>query len=324
MASLGRLSAGIAHELDNPASAVIRSAKLLVPLLDEADSAARAVGGANMSPDQYDAIQHLRDSCLSAPVQHVRSPLEQARHEETISDWIADRGVSVDRVEALAETPITVGMLDSLAETVDPEALEAALRWVAAGCAVRSLAAELGEASTRISHLVKAVKGFTQMDSGAAPQPTDIELGLTQTLAVLRAKARSRSVRVAITADPDLPRVRAVAGELNQIWANLIDNALDAVAEGGSIEIHARRSGRNVVVTVVDDGPGIPPATMDHIFEPFFTTKPFGHGTGLGLDIVSKLVAGNDGKIEVSSVPGRTEFRVILPIPPEPNEPETA
>jgi len=131
---------------------------------------------------------------------------------------------------------------------------------------------------------------------------------------VLRSKARSKSAEVAVRVDPDLPRVRGFAGELNQIWANLIDNALDAVSHGGRVEVTAARERQRVVVRVVDNGPGIPADVRARVFEPFFTTKPVGQGTGLGLDIVQRLVSHNDGEIDVESRPGKTEFRVWLPV----------
>jgi signal transduction histidine kinase len=314
MASLGRLAAGLAHELDNPASAVIRSAKLLISSLDEADGAARDLGRSAVSPEQYGSMQALRDRCLGAAGRPVRAPLEQARHEEEIADWLAARGLEVACAEPLADTPITIGMLDDLAGSLDPASLQPALRWVAAGCAIRELAAELDESASRISHLVKAVKGFSQLDTAASPRPVDIELGLNQTLAVHRSKARGKAVSVTITAEPDLPPVRAVAGELNQVWSNLLDNALDAVAEGGAVRITARRRGAAVVVGFADDGPGVPAEIQEHVFEPFFTTKEVGKGTGLGLDIVRRLVERHDGVVELSSAPGHTEFRVRMPI----------
>jgi signal transduction histidine kinase len=314
MASLGRLAAGLAHELDNPASAVIRSAKLLDPLLRESDAASRALGQAAISPQEFASIEALRDGCMAAPVQQVRSPLEQGRHEEAIAEWLEERGLSVDSAEALAETPVTVAMLSRLEDAVPRGALDPAIRWVAAGCAVRDLANELTEAAGHISDLVRAVKGFSQMDNAATPQPVDVEQGLSQTLAVLRSKARARSVRVSIHADPDLPNVMAIAGELNQVWSNLIDNAIDAVGDGGSVEVNATREGEFVVVRVVDDGSGVPQEIQKKVFEPFFTTKPIGKGTGLGLDIVRRLVDRNNGMVELRSAPGRTEFRVTLPL----------
>jgi signal transduction histidine kinase len=312
--SLGRLSAGLAHELDNPAAAVMRSTKLLPALVDEASRAALALGRVRVAPDQLAAIEKLRDTCLANPSQVVRSPLEQGRHEEAIADWLDDRGIRVSGVEALAETPLTLEMLDAIERAVAPEVLEPALQWVAATCAVRSLVSETGQAATRMSELVKGVRAFTHRDEAAAPQPVDIQKSLTETLAVLRPKAKGKSVRVEVEAEPDLPRVEAVGGELNQIWSNLIDNALDAVAQGGNVRATARRDNDCVVVSIVDDGPGIPPEHHERVFEPFFTTKPVGEGTGQGLDIVQRLVRRRRGKIDLFSNPGRTEFRVTLPI----------
>ena len=166
----------------------------------------------------------------------------------------------------------------------------------------------------RISGLVMAVKGFTHMDQAAVAEPLNLMRGLDNTVAVLRSKARGKSVTVTVEAEPDLPRVRGLAGELNQIWGNLIDNALDAVPESGRVDVRAAREGEHVVVRIVDNGAGIPAEVRERIFDPFFTTKPMGHGTGLGLDIVRRLVRHNDGQIAVESQPGRTEFRVSLPI----------
>ena len=166
----------------------------------------------------------------------------------------------------------------------------------------------------RISGLVTAIKGFTHMDQAMVAEPVDLGLSLANTVTVLRAKARQKSATVAIELEAGLPRVRGFAGELNQIWGNLIDNALDAVEEGGHVEVKASREGERVVVRIVDDGPGIPAAIRERIFDPFFSTKPMGQGTGLGFDIVRRLVRHNDGVIEVDSKPGRTEFRVALPI----------
>jgi signal transduction histidine kinase len=314
MVSLGRLSAGLAHELDNPASAVMRGAKVLTRLIEDADHAAVALGQSNISSEQLGSIEKLRNQCVNVRAQHVRSPLEQARHEEEISDWLDDHGVRIASAEALSETTITVEMLDDLEKGIDPEILEPALRWIAAGCAVRTIVAETGEAASRMSELVKAVRAFTHRDEARTPQPVDVHQGLTETLAVLRSKAKEKSIRVRIEAPPDLPRVEAVGGELNQVWSNLIDNALYAAPKGGTVDVLAKKSGDHVVVSIIDDGPGVPAENRERIFDPFFTTKPVGEGTGQGLDIVRRLVSRRRGKIDLFSEPGRTEFRVTLPI----------
>jgi signal transduction histidine kinase len=314
MASLGKLSAGLAHELNNPASAIERSATLLESRLDDADRATRALAAFKLTDAQLAAMLAVRRSCQTTQERGVRSPLQQAEHEEAIADWLAARGLDVASAEALSETTVTFEDLDGLAKTIDGEALNAVLRWAAAGCAVRTLASEIQDAATRVSGLVAAIKGFTHMDQASVAEPVDLLQGLTNTIVVLRSKARAKSATVVIDAEPGLPNVRGFAGELNQIFANLIDNALDAIPESGRVEVLANREHKQVVVRVVDNGSGIPDEIRERIFDPFFTTKPVGQGTGLGLDIVSRLVRHSDGEISVESRPGRTEFRVALPI----------
>jgi signal transduction histidine kinase len=151
------------------------------------------------------------------------------------------------------------------------------------------------------------------MDHAASPEAVDVGKGLSDTLAVMAGKARGKSVSLTVDVPTDLPRARGFGGELNQIWANLVDNALDAVGVGGRVTVSARAEAGKIVVRVTDNGAGIPPDVKSRIFDPFFTTKGVGKGTGLGLDIVRRLVDTNDGLIEVESEPGRTEFRVALP-----------
>ena len=314
MISLGKLSAGLAHELNNPASAIERSATLLEDRLEEAEAATHALGVARLSDEQLAAVDTIRSACLAKAVQGVRSPVQQADREEAIADWLADHGLDTASAEALADTHVTFEALDQLAEAVQGPALDAVLRWAASGCAVRSLAAEIQDAAMRISGLVSAIKGFTHMDQAMVAEPVELGPSLGNTVAVLKAKAGKKSAAVVIELEAGLPRVRGFAGELNQIWGNLIDNALDAIPEGGRVEVHAKHDNGCVVVCIVDDGPGIPTTIRERIFEPFFTTKPMGQGTGLGLDIVRRLVRHNDGTIEVESRPGHTEFRVTLQI----------
>jgi signal transduction histidine kinase len=314
MVSLGKLSAGLAHELNNPASAIERSAALLADRLQDAERAARALGAAKLTDDQLAAVDAVRASCLATPVHGVLSPIQQAEREDTIADWLVGHGIDAAVAGPLAETAVTVEALDRIASAVSGPALDAVLRWVASGCSVRGITSEIQEAAMRISGLVLAIKGFTHMDQATVAEPVDLTASLGNTVAVLRSKARSKSIAVSVTLEPGLPRVRGFAGELNQIWANLIDNALDAAPDTGQVDVTAGRERQRVVVRVVDNGAGIPAEVREHLFEPFVTTKPVGQGTGLGLDIVRRLVAHNDGEIDVETRPGRTEFRVSLPI----------
>lgn len=314
MVSLGKLSAGLAHELNNPASAIERGAKLLDERLGDAERATRALGAAKLTDAQLEAIEALRGSCLATPTRGVLSPLQHAEREDEIADWLKNHSVDESIAGGLAETAVTMEALDRLAQAIGEPPLAAVLRSIGAECAVREITSELQEAARRISRLVAAIKGFTHMDQAVVAEAVDLSVSLGNTVTVLAAKARTKSVAVSVNIEQGLPAVRGFAGELNQIWANLIDNALDAVPTSGHVEITATHERQRVVVRIVDDGPGIPPEVRERMFEPFFTTKPVGKGTGLGLDIVRRLLSHNDAEIEVESAPGRTEFRVSLPV----------
>ncbi|MGA7992821.1 MAG: ATP-binding protein [Thermoanaerobaculia bacterium] len=313
MSSLGKLAAGLAHELNNPASAVARSAKGLRLGLSELEAASRALGAAGLSETQQAAVDRARGQCLAAAgATFGRSPVEHADREDALADWLERHDADVTAAEALAESAITLDALDEVASALDGEALRAALPWLVAGCATYRLASEIEASASKIHSLVAAVKGFTYMDQATMPKPVDVGQGLADTLAVLNAKARGKSVSVSLDAPADLPRVPGFGGELNQVWANLVDNALDAAR--GHVAVAVGRQGQSVVVRVVDDGPGLPPEIRERIFDPFFTTKPVGQGTGLGLDIARRIVRKHQGEIEVDSRPGHTEFRVTLPL----------
>ena len=318
MISLGKMSARLAHELNNPVSAIERNAALLDERLEESERSARALGAAGLDAERLAAVDALRACCLGSPSQGVLSPLEQARREEDLTDWLVQHGVDDVVAVPLAETHVTIAALDRLAAAVDPPSLDVIVRWAAAGCSVHQLASDILNAATRISALVAAVKGFTHMDQAMVAEPVDLRTSIGNTVTVLNSKAKEKSASITVSLPKDLPRARGFVGELNQIWSNLIDNALDAIPKGGRVEVAAERSQRGVVVRVIDNGPGIPAEIRDRLFEPFFTTKPVGQGTGLGLDIVQKLLKHNDADIDVESTPGRTEFRVTLPIADQP------
>ena len=318
LVSLGKLAAGLAHELNNPASAISRSANALSASVALADAAARAVGLAGLTAEQAAAVETAGNACVASGIRPVLSPLELEDRENSIADWLEIHRVEISLAEQLAQTDITFDALDRLADALNGPALCAGLQWLAARGAIASLTSEIHEASSRIYDLVRAIKGFTEMDRSAVPEPVDIEQGLANTLVVLRAKAKRKSVGVTSRIEKDVPPVFGFGGELNQVWANLIDNALDAVSDGGRVELDVAREGGAVVVRIVDDGAGISPEIRGRIFDPFFTTKPVGEGTGLGLDIVRRLIQRHHGQIELESRPGRTEFRITLPVAPAP------
>jgi signal transduction histidine kinase len=314
MLSLGRLSAGLAHELNNPASAVARSAKELRGGLAELEASALALGAVGLSAEQLAAIAKVRSQCEMTGSRLELSPLERADRQDAVAGWLDRRGIRPEVAEAVADTPLSVENLEPLAKALDNDALGFALHSLGAGHRVRALSAELQAAADRIHALVAAVKGFTHMDQTDVPKPVAIGQGLADTIMMLRSKSKSRSVTVSLEVPDDLPPVEGFGGELNQVWQNLIDNAIDAAPDSGHVDVSAERRDNSVVVRVVDDGDGIPPERAERLFEPFFTTKPQGLGTGLGLDIARRLVLQHDGHIEFDSRKGRTEFRVTLPL----------
>jgi signal transduction histidine kinase len=312
MVTLGKLSAGLAHELNNPAAAVARSARRLQTIMADADRAAGQLARLGLTPQQLEAVDEAREACTRRSPSVSMSPLERADREDEISSWLDAHGVDGSAVDALAETPVTLEALDALAGHLQGEALDAALHWVAAGCAVRTLATESERAGSKISELVSAMKRLTHMDGAPVAEPVHVEQGLRDTLMVLGHKARDKSVSLKIDVAPALPRVNAVGGELEQVWMNILDNALDAVDVGGQVSITVKPEGHALVVRVIDDGPGIAPEHQGRVFDPFFTTKGPGAGTGLGLDIARAHVRRHGGDVDFDSRPGRTEFRVTL------------
>jgi signal transduction histidine kinase len=314
MISLGKLSAGLAHELNNPSSAIERCAALLDQRIEDCEEAARALAMADLSAAQIAAVDAIRAACMARATHAERTPLEQSDREEAIADWLAARRLDCSRAGMLADTEVTFEALEELAAVVPPQTLNPVLQWAAAGSAARNLSGKIHDCAMRISSLITAVKGFTHMDQANVAEPLLLGSGLEHTVAVLGAKAHEKSASVTLELETELPRVRGFAAEFNQVWGNLIDNALDAVANGGRVHVAAARDEQHVVVRIVDDGAGIAAEIRDRIFDPFFTTKPQGQGIGLGLDIVQRLVRHNDGTIEFESIPGRTEFRVSLPI----------
>jgi signal transduction histidine kinase len=309
--SLGRLAAGLAHELDNPASAALRAARSLHGVLQASAAAATALEAARLTTAQREALDHARQAARRAA---TYSALERADRHDALADWLDARGADGEIADALADTAVDTTTLDRLAGSATGETLGCMLRALAAERAAVSLAGGIESAVSRIHEIVSSVRRFTSL--GRAPGATerlDLARGLRDVVAVHAAKATAKSARISLTVAEGLPAILA-GDELNQAWADLLDNAIDAVGESGEVQVRAAVEHEEVVVRVIDDGPGIPPEVEARMFEPFFTTKPQGQGLGLGLDTVRRIVLANDGRIAAESRPGRTEFRVSLPI----------
>ncbi|MEJ2105552.1 MAG: ATP-binding protein [Ignavibacteriaceae bacterium] len=240
------------------------------------------------------------------------SPLERTNHEDEITDWLVGHNVNQDFATSIAETSLTINDLDELAKSFSEETLRASIQWIATGCTLSMLAFDIEQAASRISDLVAAVKRFTYMDNLGKSEFTYVAIGLRDTLRVIDSKVKLKSASIELDVEENLPRVQAAGSDLNQVWMNLIDNALDAISVSGQIKIRAYQEHNRVIVSISDNGTGIPKDMISKVFDPFFTTKPPGQGTGLGLDIARRLVNCYHGDINVRSKYGWTEFRVSL------------
>jgi signal transduction histidine kinase len=312
--TLGTLAAGLAHEINNPAAAAARSVSALDAACVSLLSALRRLADGEVTAAQFAALDELRLELRSAG--EPPDPVELADHENVIADWLTDNGVDQDWLIApsLAAAGADVNWCER-ASVVLGDALEAGLEWVASTLSASTLLGEVKESTRRITELIAAVRSYSQMDRGSI-QTIDVTEGIESTLVMLGHKLRD-GVEVVRSYGADVPRIDAFAGELNQVWTNLIDNAVDAMGGVGTLRITTRPDGDRVVVEFTDTGPGMPPEVAERAFEPFYTTKEVGKGTGLGLDIAQRIVADHHGgTITITSHPGRTTFAVRLPHQP--------
>jgi signal transduction histidine kinase len=313
LASLGKLSAGLAHELNNPASAATRATSQLRDVLKKIRDASHELGSRDLSPAQKAEIEKLE----AAFVQSNEVPADAltiSDLEEQIDSLLRSHGqndlwqMSAD----LARKNVKPEMLDSLFATLDAGTARAALVRIAASVEVATLLDEIESGTSRISDLVRAIKEYTYMDQTPL-QNVDIVKSLETTLTILNHKLK-HGITVERRYQKIPLMVNSFGSELNQVWTNIIDNAIDAMGGEGKLQVRTYREDSCVVVEITDNGPGIPPEVQSHIFEPFFTTKGVGEGTGLGLDTAQRIVKKHRGNIQVNSVPGQTRFQVWLPV----------
>ena len=318
LAALGKLSAGLAHELNNPAAAIRRAASSLRGSLQVRDDYALRLGQ-RLDPATAALLATFSSGIIGrAGAPALLDTLGRSDREDDVADWLAANGIgdSYDLAATLVDAGLDLVDLEQLAGWVGDDARRDAVGWLAANITAAQLASEIEESSARISKLVGAIKEYSYMDQ-VPEQEVDLHAGIENTLSILAYKLKEVSVIRAY--DRDLPRICANGGDLNQVWTNLIDNAIDALAGmptgRGTITIRTAREDGIALVEIGDNGPGIPAAIQPRIFEPFFTTKSVGQGTGLGLDISYRIVVRQHrGDISVQSEPGDTRFQVRLPI----------
>ena len=312
--ALGKLSAGLAHELNNPAAAAQRATASLREALETVRDASIRLARHALSQEQREMITRFeREAGQYAPTIPA-DPLAQRDREERITTWLeGHKTPEAWRVApALADMGVDVPKLESLAAHVGDEVLCDALIRIASLLTIARLISEIEISTKRISHLVQAIKEYSYMDQ-AAMQTIDLHQGLENTLTILQHRLKG-GINVVRDYDENLPKICAYGGELNQIWTNLISNAIEAMQGKGELHVRTARDLDRVLVEISDNGPGIPPAILPRIFEPFFTTKGVGEGTGLGLDTVSRIIRNHHGEIRVFSHPGDTRFQVYIPV----------
>jgi signal transduction histidine kinase len=316
MAALGTLAAGLAHELNNPAAAVVRALQNVTPALIELQRMNLVYGQRHVEEEHTQQWLKVRDDGYDAIINKLIDPATLSEREEQLLEWLEAYEVenAWNLAEPLAAGGVRVEMLAQLVERWqdDPTELrDMGLRWLALSFDVMSMITSGLRGAKRISELVQSMKSYSYMDRGAQ-QVVDVHEGLEDTLQLFSYKLK-HNIEIRRSYDHSLPKIVAYGSELNQVWTNLIDNAIDAIAGEGLIELVTSRSGDHIQVQITNSGPGIPPEIQSRIFEPFFTTKPVGQGSGLGLDVVRRIVENrHQGTIVLKSQPGKTSFTVCL------------
>ena len=316
MVQLGTLTAGVAHELNNPAAAIKRSAEAVISTVDAMERAQQELAAVGISARQQATLLEIGRQRLAAAREALfLDAMTRSDREFAIETWLEENGVE----DAWECAPVLVSMgydVDSLAGLCghfEPPQIDAAVRWLVASSRLRSLGGEISDAATRISSIVKSLKEYSYLDQ-APLQAVDVHEGIDNTLVMLNHRLKKGAV-IKREYAADLPIIQAYGSELNQVWTNLISNALDATEDQGEITIHTDRRGDFVLVEISDNGPGIPEEVQERIYDAFFTTKAPGKGTGLGLNITYNIVVFRHlGDVQLTSRPGHTTFRILLPV----------
>jgi signal transduction histidine kinase len=315
LVALGRLSAGLAHELNNPAAALQRAAFALHEAVESFRTANLELGKLNISAENRQFLTQLEyDWAKNSGPQSPLDSLERSEREEDFAAWMKKHKVrdAWNLAPALVDAGCTLGTLESVAANIDAAYMTEVLIRLTASITISRLVEEIQSSTSRVSELVKSVKEYSYMDQ-MPEQDVDIHDGIDNTLIMLKHQLKN-GIEVVRDYDRSIPKITVRGSELNQVWTNLITNAIDAMQGKGKLEICTCGHGDTAVVEVIDNGPGIPPEIRERIFEPFFTTKPVNKGTGLGLDTVFRIVSRHHGNIRVESQPGRTSFSVVLPL----------
>jgi len=320
MMALGKLSAGLAHELNNPASAIVRSSSSLKEHMQLLPGTFKAVISIRMTDEQVDMVNKRMFERISNPdrASIKLSLMERSACEDDLVDWMDEH--QIDNALEMAENFVEFGFdeadFELFKEQIPAQYLTPVLNWINSNLITEKMVIDIQEASKRIASLVSSVKNFTHMDRANDKQRSNVHDGIRNTLTMLNHKLKKSGVHLVESFETNLPEANIFVSELNQVWTNLIDNAIDVLenTEKPLLEIATKSEDGFIKVHIIDNGPGIPDDIKSRIFDPFFTTKDIGKGTGLGLDVVSRIVQQHNGKVSLVSVPGRTDFEVCFPI----------
>ena len=315
LAALGKMSAGLAHELNNPAAAALRSAQTLTRALDEVEALCCDLLNSVAAANNTTGVP-LTDICeLARKDGKVIDPLTRSDLEDELSSWLGSLDVKQpwDAASSLVQAGLSRKDLEPLTTHIPASLAAKILAWLAKDIEIRQTCKDLESSTTRITQTVTAMKSYSHMDQAPVKSPVDVHKGIDITLTMLNHKAKQKDLKIERTFG-DLPPIPGFGGELNVAWTNLLDNAIYAAPVGGHVRVHTAREGEQALVEIIDDGAGIPLDVQPRLFEPFFTTKGVGEGTGLGLDNTYRIVKHHGGDIQFDSKPGQTRFSVRLPL----------
>ncbi|MEW7291071.1 ATP-binding protein [Aquimarina sp. 2304DJ70-9] len=316
MMALGKLSAGLAHELNNPASAMLRSAKALKKHLGNVPEKFKKVTSIRISEQEVDILNNILFDKINNRPENNMKLTERNEKEDELEEWLEDHGVddAFELTETLLDFCMGIPAMEEIYKTTGNHNFASAIEWIENVLTTEKMVDEIEEASDRIASLVQSIKSYTHMDRAPEKVATDIHIGIKSTLTMLNHKLKKKNIVVEKDFQNELPQPKIFVSEINQVWTNLIDNAIDAMEHSGTLEIKTQKDNDFVKIDIADNGKGITEEHLTKIFDPFFTTKSIGKGTGMGLEVVQRIINQHNGDIEVTSKKGKTTFTVCLPI----------